>query len=141
MVTAIHILSNNSLCHLLKRSYRTCGCNVRWQASLWLPHPPAVHTSCSKARPPGLSPTCSLDFQMPTDLELSGWIAPLKELRWLSVTAPRIMVAADVGHLTNLHTLQVRLDMGEAAATAHMATQGMWPVVSGVHPPGSLHRG
>ncbi len=40
-------------------------------------------------------------------MELSGWVASLASLRWLSVAAPHIMVNWDVGQLRLLRTLQV----------------------------------
>ena len=46
---------------------------------------------------------------MPCKVELAGWIAPLTFLAWLSVSAPLIVVNADMQQLKLLRTLEVSM--------------------------------
>ncbi|GAB4813042.1 hypothetical protein N2152v2_000088 [Parachlorella kessleri] len=62
------------------------------------------------------SPTLiSLDVLLMADLEVSAWVAPLTNLRWLSATARHITVTASVGALKQLTTLQLNTLKAENA--------------------------
>lgn len=65
-------------------------------------------------------PPCSLDFSLPSELELSGWVTPLTHLRWLSASARRITVTSDIGHLRNLETLQLGTQHAEDATESNI---------------------
>ncbi len=57
--------------------------------------------------PPSLPPLRSLNFSLPAEIELSGWVAMMANLRWLSVRANRIIVTDDLGRLSRLQYLHL----------------------------------
>jgi len=59
---------------------------------------------------------CSLNLRFMGELDISGWIAPLTNLRWLSAAARHITVSSSVGHLKQLRTLHVRFPLTTSCA-------------------------
>ncbi|GAB4813041.1 hypothetical protein N2152v2_000087 [Parachlorella kessleri] len=73
----------------------------------------------------------SLDFSMPCKVELAGWIAPLTSLAWLSVSAPLIIVNADMQHLKLLRTLELSTSPAEDATQETILFDGLKSIPGG----------
>ncbi len=60
---------------------------------------------------------CSVSFDLPAEVVVSGWVALLTNLKWLSVSALHITVTEDVGGLAKLQHLHLCTTGGEGAGS------------------------